>query len=224
MTSAASVTAAGLTIQTSGTDARAVEVTPGGAANLTGGTTRITTAGSTAHGLHATGAGATINAGPLTVATSGAGAHAVFADAGGQIVLAPSTIVSTTGDGAIGLDSNGAGALLVAGAGTRVTTSGMGSHGGFATRTNLARSHRWRGVDHHDGAGRVRAVLHTGRWSDQRRQRDGPDARPRLVRRPGQPRGRSPSRVAPCRPRATMRWACCPPGAGHPSRPPERAS
>jgi len=107
-----------------------VLTSPAGVVTITGGS--VTTSGSGANGLFATGAGSAITMSDGTITTTGSAAHGVDVTYGGAITLT-NVAISTQGDGAsAGLSTDfGGGTVTVAGG--SVTTAGTKSPAIYST-------------------------------------------------------------------------------------------
>ena len=126
-------------IQTSGASADGVVAEADGRVNLTNGV-QVTTSGSSAFGLYATGAGSAITAdATATIQTSGANADGVVAEAdgsvslasGGQVTTGVIVVPGTSPATAVGVLANTGGQVTLTG--VSVTTSGAFSPGIEAT-------------------------------------------------------------------------------------------
>jgi len=106
-----------------------VLATAGSSITIIGGT--ISTTGSGANGVFATGTGATITLTNVTITATGQGGHGVDATLGGTLVLTNVTITTSGANGAAIATDRGSGTIIVTG-GT-VLTSGADSPGVYST-------------------------------------------------------------------------------------------
>lgn len=122
------------TISTAGIGARAEN---GGV--ITVGGTKVTTGGSTAHGLQATGANARITATDFVIAVAGQNAYGISALNGGVVALSgPASSIVAAGQGGSALRADGSGSLITAD-GTRLSALRNGGAGAQAFNTGTVR-------------------------------------------------------------------------------------